>query len=151
MFPYLGNISLVICVPLPVKHRSLVICVPLPGKHITSDMCSPIQETHIPSDMCSPTWETHITGDECSPTWETHTTTDMCSPTQETHITSDMCLPALSSKHLYIWVIDLLSFVSGNNKRTAWWPWGSSASYWNSRSVSQSYIHLTLPLVFACC
>ena len=113
-------------------------------------MCSPIQETHIRSDMCSSTWETHITGDVCSPTWETHTTSDMCSPTQETHITSDMCLPALSSKQLYIWVIDLLSFVSGNNKRTAWWPWGSSASYWNSRSVSQSYIHLTLPLVFAC-
>ena len=68
VFPYLGNvslvirvlllgkhISLVICVPLPGKHIPLVICVPLPGKHIsvplpgkdiTSDMCSPIQGTH---------------------------------------------------------------------------------------------------------
>ena len=151
VFPYLGNISLVICSPTRETHITSDMCSPTCETQITSDMCSPTCETQITSDMCSPTWETHITGDVCSPTWETHTTTDICSPIQETHITSDMCLPALSSKQLYIWVIDLLSFVSGNNKRTAWWPWGSSASYWNSRSVSQSYIHLTLPLVFACC
>ena len=75
------------------EHISLGICVSQVGEHnhITSGVLFPVGGTHIASNMCS--------------------------PTRETHITSDMFILALSSKQLYIWVTDLLIFLSGNNKR----------------------------------